>query len=239
MFNESKIFRSVEDRRQYLRKQLQLSKTKKRKVEELVRQMRSDERRPVYKRSKFKPHRYDVNRFNKMQKILGPEKAKNTYYYQQNRNSKQFWWEEHFDHSRYVTAFGRIVLDKAKRKAEEAIRKQFKNFLASVRDEDMKHLKKWVDHFGGMGYYHACFEEYEEESGSESDDDFLGPIEYEKVLPLRIQEKILEFSKSWESNRLPDTCSSEDTCQKVENESSVESSAESSEESEEEFTAGF
>lgn len=235
MFNENKIFRSVEHRREYLRKQVWISKTKKRKANELVKQMRNDERRPVYKRSKFKPHRYDVDKFNKMQKILGPDKAKDVYYNQYNRNSRQFWWENHFDHSRYVTAFGKIVLDKAKRTAEKATRDQFKSFLASVRDEDMKHLKKWVDHFGGIGFYDACFEDYED---SESDDDFLGEIDYHKVLPIKIQERILEFSKSWDSNTLPDTCSPDDTWLEVEEEEEP-IAPDLGSDSDEEFTAGF
>ena len=242
MFNENKIFRSVEHRREYIRKQVRISKAKKRKANELVKQMRNDERRPVYKRSKFKPHRYDVDKFNKMHKILGLEKAMDVYYYQNNRHSKQFWWEQHFDHNRYVTAFGRIVLDAKKRLEEKKIRDQFETFMLSVDADDIKNLKNWVDRFGGIGTYNACFKEYEEsdsDSDSEIDvNDFLGTVDYHRIIPIDIQSRILNISNTWERTRIPATCFTwEDTCPHSEEEQEEEEEYTSG--SDEEFDAGF
>jgi len=240
MFNESKLWRSLEHRRNYKRKQVEARNNKKKKTKTHVTELRKAERRPAYKRIRFTPHRYDRKTYKRLELVLGTESARAYYHRSSGGKKNEFWWEKNFDHNRYVTSFGRSVLRKAKEEKEQKVRTEFKLFLSKV--DDVRHLKSWVDHFDGLGTYDDCFKEYSE-SDSDSDssidcDDLLNGIDYEKVIPVATQSKILSLSKEWTPNTIPNACPVvKDTCSSSESEVGKEEESDSG--SEEEFDAGF
>ena len=205
MFNENKIWHSVKARRDFHREQRNSQTRKRRRLQHEVCEKRFVESRPFFRKSKFQTERHDQSRYNKIVRWFGEgEKARALYHKEVNPRSNEFWWENQFNHEKYITVKGRAFF-RAKQEAEERqLRDNFKVFLDSVPQAQHKRLKDWFDDCDKHGEYEGLFED---EDGIDEDafllEDAYSDIVWHEVLPVPIITTILFLSKSWPKNSIP------------------------------------
>tara|TARA_B110000008_G_C16977988_1_gene566944 strand:+ start:6085 stop:6801 length:717 start_codon:yes stop_codon:yes gene_type:complete len=238
MFNENKIWHSVEARKQYKRKEQQKKGYRKRRRQLEAKLLRLEEKRPSFKKTKFRVERHDSRAFQRIERAMGTEKAQQYFYSNSTNNKNEFWWEANFDHSRYITKRGELILQQIKEKKEQATRDALQDLLNRVPKEQHKRLKEWLDHCDYLNEYHDLFDN---EDGINIHE-FLDEIAYEdvdwaQILPIKIINSILFHAKQWNPNTIPvvPRTIDEDTCP----DSNENIEIESDWDSEEEFTAGF
>ena len=81
MFNESKIWHSVEARKQYKRKEQQKKGYRKRRRQLEAKLLRQEEKRPSFKKTKFRVERHDSRAFQRIERAMGTEKAQQYFYF--------------------------------------------------------------------------------------------------------------------------------------------------------------
>ena len=209
----------MEERLQWKRKQQKARLKNKRKQRELAKNLRLCERKPFFKRTKFKPDKYDIDKFYSINKqVQNEELAQDLYDKSVRPNANTFWWEAVFDHERYVTRKGKEVLKAKKDKEERETRETFKAFLATVPVEQHKNLQGWADDLSST----IDFSGYGNSDSDLDINEFLDEdeIAWEHNLDFDTIKSILYLSKNWEPNKIPIFV--EDTWQNVSQKETVE-----------------
>tara|TARA_B100000963_G_scaffold187748_1_gene163408 strand:+ start:19150 stop:19917 length:768 start_codon:yes stop_codon:yes gene_type:complete len=206
MFNENKLWHSVQARRAFRRQERNSRTQKRRRLREKVYEKRFFESRPFLKKAKFETLSHDEYRYERYRKWYGSDRAKQIYHQEVNPTSNKFWWEQQFDHEKYITAKGRSWFRKKREEEEQKIRDNFKVFLNSVPHVQHKRLKQWLDHCDKRGEYKTLFED---EDGIDEDaflfeEEAYSRVDWPEVMPVPIMTTILFLSKSWPEHTIPE-----------------------------------
>ena len=251
MFNENKLWHSVQARRAFHREQRNLRTQKRRRLREKVNEKRFFESRPFLKKAKFETLSHDEYRYERIVKWHGDnDRAKQLYHQEVYKNSNEFWWEKQFNHKKYITAKGRAWFRKKREAEEQKIRDNFKVFLDSVPHVQHKRLKQWLDHCDKRGEYKTLFED---EDGIDEDaflfeEEAYSRVDWQEVMPVPIMTTILFLSKSWPEHTIPEHTRVDENIEEEDSawsdtgndvSESHEQVINSDSDSEYEFTAGF
>lgn len=206
MFNENKIWHSVQEKRNFYRQQRTLQTNKRRRLQFQATQKRLTESRPFFRKSTFQTVRHDKRRYERLVGWYGEgEQAKGFYHKEVHPKTNTFWWEEQFKHEKYITATGRAFF-KAKEEAKDrVIRDNFKVFLTLVPNTQHKRLKAWVDHCDTMNEYSNLFKNDDgiDEDEFLEDEIAYTTVDWPEVLPVPIIRSLLFLSKSWPASTIP------------------------------------
>jgi len=240
MFNENKIWHSVKARRDFHRKQRNSQTRKRRRLQHEVCEKRFVESRPFFRKSKFQTERHDQSRYNKIVRWFGEgEKARALYHKEVHPRSNEFWWENQFNHEKYITVKGRAFF-RAKQEAEERqLRDNFKVFLDSVPQAQHKRLKAWLKYCDHMDQYATLFEEDGiDENEFLAEDMAYSDVAWHEILPVSILRSIVFLSKQWPINTIPRAIKNVEVGSKPISEPGPEPGSEHDTD-EDEFFAGF